>query len=164
MPDTPLQENAAGGTAAEKYDVAVDVRLAAMNLLARREHSLLELRAKLKRRFADESAVVEQLSRLVDENLQSDSRFAESYVRQRASGGFGPLRVREELRERGVSTPDIDAALEAGAIDWGELATAELRKKFGEGLPVDLKEKARQIRFMQYRGFSADHFPQLARS
>ena len=164
MPDLHLHERVSGDGTSEKYDVALDVRLVAMNLLARREHSLLELRDKLKRRFSDDATIDEQLSRLADENLQSDLRFAESYVRQRVGGGFGPLRLRDELRERGVSGPDIDVALKTDEVDWRELASEVLRRKFGEGLPADLKEKARRIRFMQYRGFAAEHYPQLARS
>ena len=62
----------------------------------------------------------------------------------------------------GYDSPE--EVLEAGEIDWSERAAEVLRKKFGEGLPVDLKEKARRIRFMQYRGFAAEHYPQLSRS
>jgi len=143
--------------------MCADIRLAAMNLLASREHSLLELRNKLKRRFADDLVIDDQLSRLADENLLSDARFADSYVRQRAGRGYGPLRLREELRARGVSAPDIDMALESSEIDWCQLASEVLCKKFGEGPPRDIKDKARRIRFMQYRGFAAEHYHQLAR-
>jgi regulatory protein len=135
-----------------------DIRLAAMDLLARREHSVQELRAKLKRRFADESMIDEQLARLARDNLQSDARFAGSYVRQRVGRGYGPLRLRAELRERGVSDADSDMALEAAAVDWCELASTVLRKKFGDGEPGDMKDKARRIRFIQHRGFASDHY------
>jgi regulatory protein len=164
MPDSPLPAGASGDWPADDHDVATDVRLAAMNLLARREHSLRELRNKLKRRFTDESTIDDQLSRLAVENLQSDLRFAEGHVRQRMSRGYGPLRLREELRERGVSDPDIDVALEAAEVDWSALAADVLARKFGEGPPADIKEKARRIRFMQYRGFATEHYRQLARS
>lgn len=152
-----LQDPASGGT------LPPDIRLAAMDLLARREYSLFELRTRLKRRFADESMIDEQLSRLTDENLQSDARFAESYVRQRVARGYGPLRLRAELRGRGVSDADTDAALGAAAVDWRELAQTVLHKKFGDREARDLKEKARRIRFIQYRGFASDHYHGLVR-
>lgn len=138
-----------------------DIRLAAMNLLARREHSVVELRNKLLRRFPDNGKINEQLSRLIEERLQSDVRFAESYARQRISRGYGPLRLREELRERGVSEADVAAAMQEMDIDWYAVATDAIHKKFGTLDPIDLKEKARRARFMQYRGFAAQHYQRL---
>lgn len=140
-----------------------DIRLAAMNLLARREHSLPELRVRLLRRFPDKDLVDEQLSRLTDEGLQSDLRFAESFARQRISRGYGPLRLREELRERGVSAADIAATLDAMDIDWVAVASDVMVRKFGAGESADLKEKARRARFMQYRGFTAEHYQKRPR-
>ena len=138
-----------------------DIRRAAMDLLARREHSLRELRDKLKRRFPDPELLMQELERLRDEHLQSDTRFAESFARQRLLRGQGPLRIRQEMRQRGLSDAEISAALEALDVDWFELAAEVLEKKFG-GLPAeDLKERARRGRFMQYRGFSLEHFQDL---
>jgi regulatory protein len=135
-----------------------DIRLAAMNLLARREHSLFELRNKLKRRYTEEAMLEEQLSQLTREGLQCDVRFAENYARQRVSRGYGPLRLREELRERGVSALDMAAAMESLDVDWCAIAAEVLHKKFGAGEAVDMKESARRARFMQYRGFTAEHY------
>lgn len=137
-----------------------------MNLLARREHSLFELRRKLRRRFQDEDLVDTQLQRLVEENLQSDQRFAESYARQRAGRGYGPARLRQEMRDKGVTDSEISRAFEDAELDWYSLASEALRKKFGEPGSAqpggyDIKEKARRVRFMQYRGFSAEHYQQL---
>jgi len=138
-----------------------DVRLAAMNLLARREHSLHELRQKLRRRFPDESVVASELARLQDENLQSDQRYAESYLRQRSARGYGPQRVRREMRDRGLSDEQIADAFAAIEVDWYELAARVMRKKFGAAPATERKEKARRLRFMQYRGFHADHYQHL---
>ena len=138
-----------------------EVRLAAMNLLARREHSLLELKKKLGKRFADEQVLLLELQRLANENLQSDLRFAESFVRLRAEQGKGPLRLTQEMRERGISDMDIEATMAAADIDWCAVAVEVFRKKFGESGAADLKEKAKRIRFMQYRGFSGDHYRRL---
>jgi regulatory protein len=139
----------------------VDIRLAAMNFLARREHSLDELRKKLRRRFTDEQQVETQLQKLVAEKLQSDERFAESYARMRAGRGYGPARVRQDMREKGLSDGDIASAFEAAELDWDAIAAQVIHKKFGAAAPVDLKEKAKRIRFMQYRGFAADHYQRL---
>ena len=140
---------------------SADIRLAAMNLLARREHSLGELRKKLRRRFSDEQQLENQLQKLVTQKLQSDERFAESFARMRAGRGYGPARVRQDMREKGLSDGDIARAFEAAEVDWAVLAAQVLQKKFGVDAPADLKEKAKRIRFMQYRGFAADHYQQL---
>lgn len=139
----------------------VDVRVAAMNLLARREHSRQELFQKLRRRFKDERIVDEQIERLATENLQSDERYAHSFVRQRIARGHGPLRITMDARQRGVCSALLDTALEENAPDWSEHAQAVMLKKFGDEQVVDVKSKARRIRFMQYRGFSMEHFASL---
>lgn len=138
-----------------------EIRLAAMNLLARREHSLGELRQELRRRFDDDQALDTQLQRLADENLQSDARFAQSFARLRAKRGYGPARVRQEMREKNLSDSDIARAFEAAELDWYTLAEEVYRKKFGEPGPLDRKEQARRMRFMQYRGFATDHYRHL---
>jgi regulatory protein len=148
----------------ESLDATVnsaDIRLAAMNLLARREHSVRELRNKLLRRFPDEERVDEQVSRLTAERLQCDVRFAESYARQRISRGYGPLRLREELRERGVSEADAALAMDELEADWHALAAEVMQKKFGALPPADIREEARRARFMQYRGFAVDHYRRI---
>lgn len=144
----------------EQVDPAA-IRLAAMNLLARREHSLGELRRKLRRRFGDVQEVESQLQRLVAENLQNDARFGESYARMRAARGYGPARLRQELREKQLSDAAISQAFEAAELDWSLLAEEVLRKKFGEPGPVEPREQARRMRFMQYRGFAAEHYRHL---
>ena len=138
-----------------------DVRRAAMDLLARREHSHRELRDKLKRRFPDPDLVMQELERLREEHLQSDTRFAESFARQRVLRGQGPLRIRQEMRQRGLGDSEISEAIASLDVNWFDLAAEVLEKKFG-GLPVeDIKERARRQRFMQYRGFSLEHFQDL---
>jgi regulatory protein len=161
MPETTPPATPSDDAAADAASNPADIRLAAMNLLARREHSRRELRSKLTRRFSDHAMVDEQLLRLAGEHLQSDVRFAQSYTRQRISRGYGPLRLQEELRERGVSEADVAAAMDEMEIDWCAVAMDVMRKKFGMRDAIDLKEKARRARFMQYRGFAAEHFQRL---
>ena len=138
-----------------------DVRLAAMDLLSRREHSRRELKQKLRKRFDDETLIEDQLDRLSDENLQSDSRYAESFLRQRMGRGQGPVRIRQEMRQKGISDAEIAMAMEEESPDWFALAEDCYRRKFGDYSPQDIQEKAKRSRFMQYRGFALDHFQHL---
>lgn len=138
-----------------------DIRLKAMDLLARREHSRQELKQKLFKRFKDLELIDQQLDQLVSENLQSDERYAESLLRQRLSSGHGPIRIRQEMRQKGISDSKISAAIEAEEPDWYELAEETFKKKFGQAPACDVKEQAKRSRFMQYRGFSVEHYQRL---
>ena len=128
-----------------------------MDFLARREYGLDELAKKLADKGYKRTVVEDELARLGDEGLQSDSRFAEAFVQSRINQGKGPVRIRAELAQRGIRDGVIEGALEAATCDWFELAGNERRKKFGSAAPADFKEKARQMRFLQYRGFEQDH-------
>ena len=132
------------------------VREAAMNLLARREHSTRELCDKLLVRGFEEDEITPVLQLLSREGLLSDERFTESFIHWRMERGSGPLKIRAELRQRGVADEIIAAWLDERDRMWLERAEAVRRKKFGAALPVEYKEKARQARFLQYRGFSAE--------
>jgi regulatory protein len=133
-----------------------DLRLAAMDLLARREHLQRELQRKLRKRFADHTLIDDIIRQLAEEGLQSDERFCESYVNQRSSKGYGPERIRMELRQKGAPADLAALALDGLEVDWLELARGTRSKKFGDALPVEFREKSRQLRFLQYRGFSGD--------
>jgi len=136
-------------------------RAVAMNLLARREHSLGELRTKLKDREYSEPDIADALEGLLRDGLISDERFAEAFVAERVRRGQGPVRIRVELERRGVSDELIVTHLNVCAAEWVERAEEVRRKKFGAGLPDEFKEKARQARFLQYRGFSGEHIQQV---
>lgn len=128
----------------------------AIALLAGREHSRQELRNKLLR-YSDDSALLEQvLEQLQADNLQSDARYADSFVRSRISRGQGPLRIRQELRQRGVEHSLIEQVLQDNEVDWAALALAQRRKRFGREPVSEPKAYARQSRFLAYRGFSHD--------
>lgn len=163
MSETPSRPSlqTSGADRDTDHPSASDIRLAAMNLLARREHSLGELRSKLVARFGDAAIVETQLQRLVEEHLQSDRRFAQSFARTRAQRGYGPARLRQEMRQKHLSDADIAEAFETAELDWYTLAETVFRKKFGEPGPVDRAEQARRARFMQYRGFATDHYRHL---
>jgi len=127
----------------------------ALDLLARREHSRLELERKLRARGYGAEVVAASLDALQSSGALADSRFAESFVRVRAARGQGPVRIRMELGERGVDGAEALALLAAADCDWGELARQARVKRFGAAPPRSYKERARQARFLQYRGFDA---------
>ncbi len=122
-------------------------------MLARREHS----RAELARKLAD-NATPEDLQAVLDHleqsGLLSDARFAESFVASRAVR-FGSAKLRHSLRARGVADEVIAAALFAGAGSETARAREVWRRKFGVS-PMDRSDYARQARFLQQRGFSAE--------
>jgi regulatory protein len=128
----------------------------AVSYLARREHSALELSRKLEKAGFDELEIDTTLQQLQAAGLQSDVRFAESFVNARVNRGYGKIRIRMELKDRGVDSDTISASLQQAEVDWFALAFAVRRKRFGEQNPQDFKSRAKQQRFLQYRGFSHD--------
>lgn len=152
----------------------VELRRAAMDLLARREHSRAELTDKLRRKFAEDVDQVGQLlpavfDQLERDGLLSDARFVAAYVRYRRSRGFGPLLIRQELRGKGVSSALLDVALAANTSEWleslRELVTRKQRLSSSEG-DVQEARKARQklYRFCLSRGFTSEQIENALRS
>ena len=125
----------------------------ALKLLARREHSRLELCRKLEKAAASADLLAEVLDELAAENWQSDERFAESFSRQRIEAGYGPLRIRSELEQRGVSG-DSQTLSAMADDDWVSMALEQRRRRFGSDAPRDWKDKGRQGRFLAQRGYS----------
>jgi len=134
----------------------VAARKKAMDFLARREHASDELVRKLVKGGFDGDIAQDAVSELTREGLQSDGRFVESFIQSRANQGKGPVRIRAELSQRGVAESAMRQAMEAADIDWFALARAARGQKFGDSAPADYKEKARQMRFLQYRGFDSE--------
>jgi regulatory protein len=88
--------------------------------------------------------------------MLDDARYGESLVRMLTGRGQGPYRVRQALLEAGLAEDAVATAL-ATAPDWLLLAADVRQRKFGADQPQDWPERARQMRFLQYRGFSKDH-------
>ncbi len=126
----------------------------AMNMLARREHSVFELTRKLQQKDFPSELIQQVIERLVADNLLSDERYAEAYVRMRSARGFGLQRIRMEMKERGVASELISDAIEQSEVDWNALALEVRYKKFGEQPAEELALRAKQMKFLQYRGFS----------
>lgn len=127
-----------------------------MGLLARREHSRRELILKLRSRDCPEEIITTVVDALADEGMQSDARFAESFVRNRVERGAGPLRVRSELMARGLDDAVIDGALSEYKSQWRELARYVYRKRWGDEEPADYEARAKRMNFLQSRGFTAE--------
>ena len=129
---------------------------AALEFLARREHSRRELTRKLGTRgFPDEiiGAVLDELER---SGSLADSRFTDTFVRSRIAKGHGPQRIRAELAQRGIVDTEADDGLRGADVDWLATIRAVRRKRFGPELPRDYAERAKQARFLQYRGFDRE--------
>jgi regulatory protein len=133
------------------------IRFSAMNLLTLREHSAKELKDKLGRKFESVELIEEAIASLIEQNLQSDERFAQAFVAMRQRQGKGPLIIKMELREKGVAGELAVRFVDDSDTLWFELAYDVWHKKFRGALPVDSRERAKQMRFLQSRGFSSRH-------
>ena len=127
---------------------------AGLKMLMRREHSRLELFQKLQTKGFDVDVVNNSISKLVEQNYQSDNRFSEEFIQMRFNQGKGPVKIASELKMRGVNTFDLSV------FDWFQLAKEIRQRKFGDLSSLDFKETAKQKRFLQSRGFTLDQINQ----
>ena len=131
-------------------------RLAAVAHLARRDFACGELADRLEQDGYRAATVAAVIADLTAARILDDARFAAQYVAYHAQRGQGPRRIALELGNRGVAQALIEAAL-AGGPDWAVLAREARIRRFGLIPPQSWAEKAKQGRFLQYRGFSSDH-------
>jgi regulatory protein len=124
-----------------------------LGLLGRREHSARELKAKLSRKGHAKEEIGNALGRLRDRSYQSDDRFGVSIARTRIAQGYGPARIRAELRSHGLADVAIRAAIEAAGADWHANASAQLKRRFGAKSAPDAAERGRRAQFLLRRGF-----------
>jgi len=137
-------------------DDAEATREAAIALLARRDFASRELSERLIKHGCEEAMAARVVAELLGQGVLDDARYAQNFVTYHAGRGQGPVRIAAELRQRGIAPELIEAAL-AGGPDWRALARKVRRAKFGLQPPGSWAERARQARFLQYRGFSSDH-------
>jgi regulatory protein len=162
MANDSFESKGRAGSANDEAEDPAALREAALRLLARREHSRRELVDKLVRKGWSNSGTERLLDELADEGLQSESRFAESYIRQRAGRGYGPVRIRAELRQRGVDDSDAGRAFETLEIDFFERAASFYDRKYGHlPPPADIQERAKRHQAMQRRGFTTDQLREI---
>lgn len=130
-----------------------------MNLLARREQSFFELTQKITEKYPDldrDEIILPALEKLREENLQSDERFAESYVRYRSSRGVGPLKIAMEMQQKGLNSGLAESALYTDGPDWYVLCMGAYNKKYPDGVPDSQADRAKCYRFLAQRGFSSE--------
>ena len=151
-----LNSDLFGSEADERFSSPLEARKKAMDFLARREYGRKELIGKLESRGFLPDAATEAVDRLTEQGLQNDERFVENFIQSRVRQGKGPRRIGQELSQRGLKAGLVDQALSAVDTDWFELAGNVRSRKFGDQMPDEFEEKARQMRFLQYRGFDSE--------
>ncbi len=140
-----------------KSDNYTRCKNSAIYSLAMREHSRKELYQKLQKKEYIEGVDVDQLlDELEEKDYLNEQRFAESFVRYRASRGQGSIKISSELYVRGIDRNLITQTLESSEINWFDLAIEQMVKKFGKSKSVDFKEKAKRMRFLFGRGFNSE--------
>ena len=137
------------------------LRARALRLLARREHSRAELRRKLAPHVEEGVDLEALLDDFTRRGWLSEERFVEQTVRAKARK-FGPLKIAHHLREKGIDEAGIAQGLAQARAGEAEALEAAWRSRFG-GPPLDAAEKARQVRFLQGRGFALESIMKLLR-
>lgn len=162
------------------------MRWLAFYYLGRREHSQKELREKLLAKECDADAVEALLQEFIEEGYQSDERMTSALIKDSIGKKHGTIRIYQTLKKHGLTTiksasqintwieehsdffndlliNDVEEETQTAAIteenyevDWLAQAVEARVRKYGDSIPTDPKEKARQLRFLQYRGFGAD--------
>lgn len=127
-----------------------------IRLLAMREHSVKEMHDKLTAKADNSMYVTDVVDLLIEKNYLSDERFTESYVRARGNRGFGPVKIRSELKAKGISSTLIQDYLKDNAAIWFENAEAQYQKKYGDTVILDYKTWSKRARFLQSRGFTSE--------
>jgi regulatory protein len=128
---------------------------AAVTLLSRRDFCTSELTARLVAQGFGVDVIAPCLEDLRDRHYLDDERYARQFVAAHAQRGHGPLRIRHDLAERGLNAELAETALTQHG-EWSARAQEVRARRFGPAPPADWAEKARQARFLQYRGFSHD--------
>jgi regulatory protein len=133
----------------------------AIGYLARRDYARAELREKLLATGAPRDEVDAVLDEIAALGYLSDARFAKAVVRQK-SGGYSKRAIAGTLKARGVTGDAATEALAGNEIDDQDALIALWRRRYGQA-PANDREKARQIRFLQSRGFALSAIFKLLR-
>ena len=147
----------------EEYVIYKAIKEACLVYSAPREHSQQELLHKVSVKGFSKSDILIVLDELVDQGLQSNARFAESYARSRIHKGIGPLRIQAELQQRGAEDCTFQMAIEDIAGSWQSLLTQVYDKKYKISTHLSFKEKVTRSRFLQQRGFPNEMVQNLFR-
>jgi regulatory protein len=142
-------------------DQISEIRNQALAYLTRREHSRSELAQKLYKKGFPEEIVDEVLQELLVAGVQSDARFCETFIYARRNHGYGPIKIKLELQEHGVAAETLEEKLQCRDALWDELASKVRVKKFGSSIPEEFAEKAKQMKFLQYKGFTSEQINKI---
>ena len=135
----------------------------AVKLLARREHSEAEICHKLQQRDFEQDEITQAVVELKQGGWLSDERYTEVYIRSRRQKGFGPVRIAMELRERGVDESIVSQHLQPEDDIWQQTLCETYRRKYRGTACKDYAEKAKRMRFLQYRGFASDEIHKVVK-
>lgn len=129
-----------------------------IELLARREYSYGELEQKLLPLAQNENLVYTVLDWMVEMGLQCDTRFTEMFIRSKALGGYGPVRIRMELKQKHIAAERVEMAFEEleADLDWSQEVDRLIEKKAHNQDMSDMKIKNKIMAFLQRRGFNLD--------
>lgn len=148
----------------ERKPPTLSSKEAAIQLLSRRDHGEYELYQKLSLKGYDEQEIQQAVNFCQDHNYLDDLRYAKSQIRQHVYKGHGERRIRQELQQKRVADSVVEAALVEEPQDWFELAKQAAQKKFKGNRAKDQKEYAKQVRFLQYRGYSFEQISYALRA
>lgn len=153
------------------------LRWLAFYYLSRREHGKAELKQKLLDKEQDPVKIDELLDEFEEKGYQSDYRTTLMLIRENIRKGRGRGRIKQEFYRKKIAMPsNIDELIDMAnvesdefrdfvddsaeslveGVDWLKLAVEARTKKYGNDIPTEQKDKARQLRFLQYRGFKSD--------
>ena len=126
----------------------------AVSYLAKKDYASGKLKKILRRESNDEELIESVMDKLLSHHYVDDSRLIEKELQKQVNKLHGPTRIKQELRQKGLDTLLIEQDIEDLDVDWFEICQQAKEKKFSDSLPVDAKEKAKMIRYLQYRGHS----------
>ena len=135
---------------------AADAYQRALGLLVRREHSRRDLSRKLAQRGVEPAEADAAVERLAEPGSQDDGRFAASFARDRASSGYGPVRIRVELAGHGLGEDAIQLALDACEADWPASARRQVERRWTAAVLADPDRRRKAVEFLLRRGFDQD--------
>ncbi len=131
-------------------------RASALASLAMREHSVKELSEKLQRKSYQPDSITTVIQECLQSNYLDDERFAEMYCRNRARKGFGPNKIRHELKLKGVSSTSIQQAFYQEDLDFDHVVAQAYAKKFRDAPIKDIKDKLKRQNYLYNRGFDLE--------
>ena len=138
-----------------------DIRKKILDFLSRREHSFKELIFKLEGRVSPSQRLIVELEKLREEGLQSDERFTESFIRSRSIKGFGPEKISNELRSKGIEENLIKKMVYSQELDWKIILKKEFKKKYSQSKIYNIEDISKIKKFFFQRGFLIDEINEL---